>query len=335
MRVARLYGVGDIRVIEEPRPEPVDGTSLVRVTSVGLCGSDLHWYSEGGIGDARLTRPLVVGHEFAGVIEGGARHGQRVAIDPAIHCGQCQTCHDGYQNLCPNGRFAGHGRTDGGLREFLTWPSELLYPLPDNLSDADGAMLEPLGVGLHAMDLGHVRVGGSVAVIGCGPIGLMLVQLARIAGATQVLAVEPLPHRLLAALSSGADEAVEPRAADEEYWRRHAGRGADVVFEVSGQDAALHMALNAVRPGGRVVLVGIPDEDRTSFTASLARRKGVTIALVRRMNHVYPRTIDLVARKRVDVSSIVTDRYPLARVAEAFDAAVRRTGGKVVVELPG
>jgi L-iditol 2-dehydrogenase len=335
MTVARLHGPGDIRLAEEPVPHPGPDTSLVRITAVGLCGSDLHWYSEAGIGDARLVRPLVVGHEFAGVVEGGPRHGQRVAVDPAIPCERCELCHEGYGNLCPDVRFAGHGEVDGGLREFIAWPTGLLRPLPDALSDADAAMLEPLGVGLHAVDLGHVRLGATVAVVGCGPIGLLIVQLARVAGAAKVLAVEPLEHRLRAARSLGADDAVRPVEAGDAYWRHAAGLGADVVFEVAGTDEAVDTALRAVRPGGRVVLTGIPDGDRTTFSASTARRKGVTIVLVRRMNRVYDRAIALVAQRRVDVSSLVTGRYPLHRVAEAFDAAQRRTGIKVVVSAGG
>lgn len=334
MAVARLYGPGDIRVVREAVPEPVDGTELVRVTAVGLCGSDLHWYAEAGIGDARLDRPLVVGHEFAGVVEGGPRHGQRVAVDPAIPCGRCESCRDGYGNLCPDVRFAGHGAVDGGLREYIAWPAHLLQPLPDSLTDADGALLEPLGVGLHALDLGHVRVGASVAVVGCGPIGLLTLQLAYVTGAARVFAVEPLEHRLRAARALGADDAVTPEAADQAYWREVAGRGVDVVFEVAGTAEAVETAMTAVRPGGRVVLAGIPSDDRIAFSASTARRKGVTIALVRRMNRVYERAIDLVARGRVDLSGLVTEAYPLGRVAEAFDAAQKRTGIKVLVE-PG
>jgi L-iditol 2-dehydrogenase len=335
MSAARLYGPGDIRLRVEPVPRPGPGASLVRVTAVGLCGSDLHWYSEAGIGDARLDRPLVIGHEFAGVIEGGRRHGQRVAIDPAIPCENCEICREGYGNLCPDVRFAGHGGVDGALREFVAWPTHLLQPLPDALSDADGAMLEPLGVGLHAVDLGHVRLGATVAVVGCGPIGLLIVQLARVAGAARVLAVEPLEHRLRAARALGADGAVRPGEAGPAYWREEAGRGADVVFEVAGTGEAVDIAIAAVRPGGRVVLAGIPGDDRIGFSASTARRKGVTIALVRRMNRVYARAIDLVARRRVDVSGLVTDRYPLERVAGAFEAARRRSGIKVVVTAGG
>lgn len=329
--VVRLHGVADLRLAEEPVPVADAGASLVRVTAVGLCGSDLHWYEEAGIGDARLDRPLVVGHEFAGVIEGGPYHGQRVAIDPAIPCGRCDSCRDGFPNLCPDVRFAGHGHLDGALRQYLAWPTSLLHRLPEALSDADGAMLEPLGVAIHAHDLAHLRIGSTVAVVGCGPIGLLLIQLARVSGATTVLAVDPLPHRLAVARRLGADHAVAPELADAAWWRAVAGPGVNVAFEVAGQDDAVETALAAVKPGGRVVLVGIPNDDRTAFTASVARRKGVTIALVRRMNHVYPRAIKLVEQRRVDVSSLVTHAYPLDRVTEAFDTAAARAGVKVVV----
>ncbi len=184
MKAARLHAVGDLRVAEEPVPAAEPGSCLVRVTAVGICGSDLHWWDEAGIGDATLDRPLVLGHEAAGVIEDGPRRGERVAIDPAIPDGTCRMCRAGYRNLCLHIRFAGHGRQDGAMREFLTWPGDLLHPLPDVLSDADGAVLEPLGVAIHALDLGHLHLDGTAAVVGCGPIGLLLIQLLQVAGAS-------------------------------------------------------------------------------------------------------------------------------------------------------
>src|SRR4051812_10111449 len=174
MRVARLFGIGDIRVLSEPDPLPGPGENLVRVTAVGICGSDLHWFGEGGIGDAALTRPLVLGHEYAGVVVDGPRAGTRVAIDPALPCGHCESCLEGNPNLCLAIHFAGHGDTDGGLRELITWPSHRLHDLPDSISDAGGAVLEPLGVAIHAIDLAHIRIGGAVALVGARPIGVLL-----------------------------------------------------------------------------------------------------------------------------------------------------------------
>jgi L-iditol 2-dehydrogenase len=325
MTVARLHGVRDIRCHSEAVPATGAGEELVRITAVGLCGSDLHWFTEAGIGDAKLTRPVVPGHEFAGVIEGGPRHGLAVAVDPALPCRQCEMCLRGDRNLCPDVIFAGHGGRDGGLQQYLAWPSWALHPLPGGLSAADGAMLEPLGVALHALDLGHLRIGSTVAVIGAGPIGLLLVQAAKSAGATRVVSVEPLAHRRDAAKRLGADLVLDTDDACDDI-------GADAVFEMAGTDAAVEVALRAARPGARVVLGGIPDGDRTTFQASLARRKGLTLVLVRRMNEAYPRAIRLVEQGLVDVSSIVSHRYPLERAAEAFAVAADREGLKVVIE---
>jgi L-iditol 2-dehydrogenase len=330
MRAMRLYQAGDVRVAEEPEPGAAGrGMAVVRVTAVGICGSDLHWWTEGSIGDAQVAHPLVLGHEGAGVIEDGPRAGQRVAIDPAITCGTCRACRDGYRNLCYRIKFAGHGETDGMMRELMTWPEDLLHPLPDEVSDVAGALLEPLGVALWSLDLGHLPFGGTASVAGCGPIGLLLIGLLKAAGAARVTAFEPLAHRREAALRFGADEALTP--ADRSAY---AG-GADVAFEVAGTDDAVRIAVESVRPGGRVVLAGIPDDDRTTFTASVARRKGLTIAMVRRMNEVYPRAISLAARGVLDLDSLVTRRAGLDEVPDAFKQAASRDGLKVVIEPQG
>jgi L-iditol 2-dehydrogenase len=325
VRAARLHAVGDLRVAEEPAPEAGTGMSLVRVTAVGICGSDLHWFDEGAIGDAKLTHPLVLGHEGAGVIADGPRRGERVAIDPAIPCETCRACRDGYRNLCYRIKFSGHGDTDGMLREVMAWPSDLLHPLPDGVSDEDGAMLEPLGVAIHSADLGHLPFAGTASVIGCGPIGLLLIQVLKAAGASSVLAVEPLAHRREAAARLGADQVYDSAAVLDEA-------GVDVAFEAAGNDDAVGLAMASVRPGGRVVLAGIPDDDVIRFGASLARRKGLTIAMVRRMNEVYPRAIGLAERGVVDLGSVVTSRFGVGEVQEAFADGARRTGLKVVVE---
>ena len=332
MRVARLHGTGDIRIGDEPVPEAGPGETLVQVTAVGICGSDLHWWHEGELGGPALTQPLVLGHEAAGVIAAGPRRGQLVAIDPAIPCTRCRPCRDGYRNLCTRIRFAGHGATDtapstdGALREFMNWPSHLLHPLPGTLSAADGAMLEPLGVAVHSFGLGHLPLGGSAAVVGCGPLGLLIIQLLRAAQAGFVLAVEPLAHRQEAAVACGADEVVSPADLDPPL------PGVDVAFDAAGTEDAVGSALECVRPGGRVVLAGIPGDDTIRFGASAARRKGLTIAMVRRMNEVYPRAISLAARGVVDLDSLVTRRAGLGEIAVAFGDAAGRSGLKVVVE---
>jgi L-iditol 2-dehydrogenase len=331
MKVVRLHAQGELRLHDEPEPVPIAGETLLRVKAVGVCGSDLHWFAEGGIGDAQLDHSLVLGHEFAAVTD----RGERVAIDPAIPCGKCEFCLKGNPNLCPQVIFAGHGSRDGALREWMTWPHSCLNPLPDALNYVDGAMLEPLGVAIHAIDLGKLRPGMSVGVFGCGPIGLLILQLARLSGASNILATDVLPHRVEAAKHFGAHQTILAEADQEPGKIREAtdGRGVDVAFEVAGEQDAVDMSVAAAAPGGKVILVGIPSEDHTSFQASIARRKGLTIKLVRRMKHTYPRAIELVSKGLVDVRSLVTHRFPLEKTAEAFVVAQRREGLKIIVEV--
>jgi L-iditol 2-dehydrogenase len=335
MKVLRLHGTQDFRLHDESRPEPGPGESLVRVTAVGVCGSDVHWFEEGSIGDAQITQPLVLGHELAGVIQSGKWRGQRVAADPAVPCEACEFCQEGNPNLCTALRFAGHGTEDGALREYMPWPTRCLHPLPDALTDAEGAMLEPLGVAIHAVDLGHLKPGMAVGVYGCGPIGLLTLQMARAAGAVQIIATDKLAHRLEMARAVGATEIFQAVEGEEnpEVWAATRGRGVDVAFEAAGENAAVETAMATVRPGGRVILSGIPADDRTAFTASMARRKGLTIKLVRRMKHTYPRAIRLVERGLVDVQLLVTHRFPLSEFERAFSAAARREGVKVIIEV--
>ncbi|HJS18990.1 MAG TPA: zinc-binding dehydrogenase [Anaerolineales bacterium] len=331
MKAIRLHGSGDLKIHEEPIPAVGAGEQLIHVKSVGVCGSDLHWFSEGAIGDAKLDRPLVLGHEFAGITE----EGQPVAIDPAIACGHCELCEQGHPNLCENIIFAGHGKHDGGLREYASFPTRCLFPLPDSFSLDDGAMLEPLGVAIHSVDLGKLKAGMTVGVFGCGPIGLLIIQLAKLSGAVNVIGTDKLGHRVEAAKRLGASQgflAGDP-ARLSEIRAATQGHGVDVAFDAAGAQEAVDDAFAAVCPGGKVILAGIPEDDRTSFSASTARRKGLTIKLVRRMKHTYPRAIGLVSKGLVDVRSIVTHRFPLDQAGEAFRAAERREGLKVMIEL--
>ena len=331
MKSVRLHGTGDLQIHEEPIPAAGVREKLVRVTSVGVCGSDLHWFSEGSIGDAKLEHPLVLGHEFAGVTEDG----QRVAVDPAIPCGDCEFCARGDPNLCSNLIFAGHGETDGGLREWIAWSEKSLIPIPDSISDSDGAMLEPLGIAIHTVDLGKLKPGMTIGVFGSGSIGLLIIQMARLSGAATIIATDKLAHRVEASQAFGATHAcfADEGHELEEILAETSGRGVDVAFEAAGTQSAVDTSFAAVASGGKVVLAGIPDDDQTSFSASLARRKGLTIKLVRRMKHTYPRAIELVSKGLVDVRSLVTHRYPLDQAIEAFRVAERREGLKVVIEM--
>jgi L-iditol 2-dehydrogenase len=330
VKSVRLYAPGDLQLQNEPAPIAGEGEKLIRVKAVGVCGSDLHWVSEGGIGDAMLKHPLILGHEVAGELEDG----QRVVVDPAIPCRKCEFCLCGHPNLCPDIRFAGHGDIDGALREYLTWDEKCIFPISDAITDAEGAMLEPLGVAIHAVDLAHLKTGMTIGVFGCGPIGLLIIQLARLSGAALIIATDRLSHRVDAARAFGAEHALltNDKSTVSPILAAAKGRGVDVAFEAAGEQGAIDDAFAAVVPGGKVILAGIPDNDQTSFSASTARRKGLTIKLVRRMKHTYPRAIELVSKGLVDVRSLVTHRFPLAQAIEAFRVSARREGLKVIIE---
>ncbi|MBN1979567.1 MAG: alcohol dehydrogenase catalytic domain-containing protein [Anaerolineae bacterium] len=333
MRASRLHGVRDLRVEGLPRPAPGPGEVLLKVAAVGTCGSDVHYYVEGRIGDQVVTAPITMGHEFsawvAGLGEGvtGLAVGQLVAVEPAIHCGECECCQHGHPNLCPNVRFCGTPPIDGVFAEYAVMPAENCFPLPEGFTPAEGAMLEPLGVAIHTVDLAHLKPGYTVAVLGAGPIGLLTAAVARAAGASEIYVTEPLAYRRAFALqyaSAGvavADAALNPEDTDvvAEIMRLTGGRGVDVAFEAAGAPETPDQAVRVTRPGGKVVVAGIPSEDAMTFTASVVRRKGLTIKMVRRMKHTYPRAIALVQKGLVDVASLGTHTFPLERIAEAFE----------------
>ncbi len=312
MLAARLHGPRHLRVERVPHPgAPGPGNVLLQVTATGICGSDLHTFADGRIGDTVMKSPHVLGHEFAGVVEAiGAgvqdlRAGTRVAVDPAHPCHHCDLCQGGHPNLCRRLHFCGLYPDDGSLREFMIVPARTCFPVPDTIDDESAAMLEPLGVALHATDLARIRLGHRVAVLGAGPIGLLLIQAARLAGAGDIFVRDPLPWRLSLAIKLGA----KPLPVRAEV---------DVAIEAAWGGAAIDQAMDLARPGGRVVLVGIPSDDRCAFRHSLGRRKGLTIVFSRRMKHMYPRAIQLVDSGKADVRSLVTHRFPLRNTAEAF-----------------
>jgi L-iditol 2-dehydrogenase len=333
VKTLRLHGPGDLRLHDEAPPVPGSDEILIRVAAVGVCGSDLHWLREGGIGDAALAQPLVLGHEVVGIVADGPRSGERVVLDPAIPCGSCRLCQAGDGHLCRTMRFAGHGRTDGSLREFMAWPERLAHQLPDGVSDVEAALLEPLGVALHALHLARVEPGMSAGVYGCGPIGLLLVQLLRMQGVERIVATDRLAHRISAAAAMGASETGLVTREQPGVREATPDTEVTVAFEVAGDDGAVETAMRTVEPGGRVVLVGIPEGDRTTFTASMARRKGLTLQLCRRMRpEDLQRALQLAERQQLDLRSLVTHRYPLTSAVNGFAAAAERRGLKVVIE---
>ena len=343
---ARLHGPRKLvveRVVHPGAPGP--GQVLLRVKATGICGSDLHSYVDARIGDTGVKAPLILGHEFSGVVEavgaegwGGTfelvRPGMRVAVDPAQPCGRCEMCEEGHPNLCRRLHFCGNFPDGGSLCEWMHMPAHSCFPVPDALDDAEAALLEPLGVALHAVDLARLRVATSVAVIGAGPIGLLILQVARLAGAEPVFISDKLSWRLAAAKRYGGTPVAYGKGEAVEGVRKATGgRGVDVAIEAAWGDASVGEAAEMARAGGRVVLVGIPSEDRLEMKHSTARRKGLTILVNRRMKHVYPRAIQLVEKRRVDLLGMVSHRFPLRRAPEAFrlNASYRDKVVKVVI----
>ena len=341
MRVSRLHGVRDLRLEELPRPVPGPGEVQLKVASVGICGSDVHYYLHGRIGSEVVTQPMIMGHEFsAWVVDSGEDVegldvGRLVAVEPAVHCGECECCQQGHPNLCPNVRFCGRPPIAGAFAEYIVVPAESCFLLAEGFSPADGAMLEPLGVAIHTVDLGHLRPGCTVAVLGAGPIGLLVAAVAKVAGADEVYVTEPLAYRRQFALeyvAAGvpvADVALNPDDTDvvAEMMRLTGGRGVDVAFEAAGDPETPDQAVHVTRSGGKVIIVGASPDDTMTFTAGVARRKGLTIKLVRRMKHTYPRAIRLAQKGLVDVKPLATHTFPLERISEAFESAANYEGG--------
>lgn len=351
MQAARLYGARDIRIDDVPEPPPPPkGHVTIRVTAVGICGSDLHTYQDGRIGDTKVQAPLVLGHEFAGVVIalGEDAHdgldnpltiGQRVAVDPATPCYHCEFCESGHPNLCRRLHFHGLWPDDGAFQEKMNCAARSCFPIPDTISDASGALLEPFGVALHAVDLGKIQVGRSVGVLGCGPIGLLIMKLARLSGADPIYAFDKFEWRTKKALEWGATKAwtLDQGTPASIINATTAGRGLDVVFEAAWADHSVAEAAEMARLGGRVVLVGIPSDDSMAMKHSTARRKGLTIMMSRRMKHVYPRAIQLTTQTPtpIDLEDLVSHRFGLAQTAEAFalNSDYQDDVSKIVVEI--
>ncbi len=349
MQVARLHGPTDIRLADEPAPPPpAAGEVTLKIGAVGLCGSDLHMYETGRIGYTIAREPFVLGHEFMGrvialgadALDGGhqpLRIGQRVAVEPAVPCWRCELCENGHPNLCPHHYFYGLFPEDGALRERMNVSARNCFPMPDSLSDEVGPLLETLGVAIHAIDLGKLRFAGSVAVLGAGPVGLLIARLAVLAGAAQVFVFDKFPWRLQIAKAWGATHSFNVDDCDPADVVKDltGGRGVDVAFEAAWADHSVQQAADMARYGGRLVLVGIPPDDKLRLKHSVARRKGLTIMMSRRMKHTYPRAIELASSGKVKLEELVSHRYDLAQTAQAYasNAAYEDGVNKVILRV--
>ncbi len=327
MKALVLHGIRDLRVEERPKPKPGPGQVLVRVRAVGLCGSDVHYYTHGRIGDQVVRKPMIVGHEGAGEVAAlgpgveGLKVGQRVALEPAVPCGRCEFCMTGKPNLCPGVRFYATPPIDGIMCEFAVAEQHQCVPIPEGLSWDEAAMLEPLQVGVHAVNLARVQPNETVAVVGVGCIGLGCMQMAEISGAGRIIVTDRLDYRLKLARKLGADETINVEKEDpvEAVLRMTGGRGVDLVFECTNRAAGERQAWLLAAIGGRAIMVGIPEEDETTLDAHPPRRKELLVQYVRRSRHATRQALDLVASGRLDVASWVTHHATLAKAAKVFE----------------
>lgn len=325
VRAARLHGPRDIRLDEVPAPKPGHGEVLVRVRAVLICASDVRMYWDGHAGGVVPEEPISQGHEFSGDVIGlgpgvdGPAIGTRVAVEPSWHCGQCDMCLSGRTNICRNIAFPSFPPRNGALAEYIACPAHALVPLPDSVTYVQGALLEPLGVAIHAVRLVSATPDQSFLVLGAGVIGLFVLQVLRARGASRVGLVEPIDERRMFAARYGP----HPVAASADELLAHTYE-ADVVFECAGEAAAIEEALLLVRPAGKVVVVGIPHPERISFQANVARRKELTLIFSRRSRGALPEALELATEGRVDLSSVPVREFTLERAAEAIEATARR-----------
>jgi L-iditol 2-dehydrogenase len=319
-RAAVLHGAHDLRTTELDVPALGDGDVLVRVAAVGVCGSDMHYFADGRNGQNVLRRPTVLGHEASGVVVGtgpGARVavGTRVAVEPALGCGRCETCRAGAYNVCPNGTCLGSPPTHGTMTEYLVVPDRAAHPLPGSIDTVVGSMIEPLSVAVWAVQRAQVGLGDRVLVTGAGPIGLLVAQVARAAGAAEVIVTDVNDHRLGVAAELGATRTINTGAAPLDEDLR-----VDRVIECTGVPAVLWSSIRAVRPRGRVTVVGQAAPGVDGLPLAYLQRYEIDLVTAFRYAHAYPTAIALVASGAVDIDRIVTGRFDLERAAEAVQA---------------
>ncbi|MBI3698426.1 MAG: alcohol dehydrogenase catalytic domain-containing protein [Acidobacteria bacterium] len=332
----------ELRPMPDP-PDPRPGEVTVRVRAVGLCGSDMHYYLEGACAGFPAMYPCVLGHEPAGevvAIGAGVEHlapGVRVAVEPAISCGRCEFCQAGRHNLCENMLFMGGLQVPGLLREYATMPAGNAVPIPADMSYAVATVIEPLSVILHALDLTRLEPGETVAVMGAGPIGLLCVSVARLAGAGHIIAADRIPYRLALARELGAGTVVDIRSesAAQAILDSTGGRGAHLILDAAGKPDSLNPALRAVRPGGRIVLIGIPSDSITGVDLHAAMHREATLHALKRSNRNDHAAIELIESGKIPAAKLVTHLFALDHADRAFQTVAEYAGGvaKAVVEL--
>lgn len=331
MKVAVMNGIGQMGFIERAVPQPADNEVLVKLEYVGICGSDMHYYETGRIGDYIVNPPFVLGHEPGGtVVEVGkeVKHlkpGDRVALEPGKTCGHCEFCREGRYNLCSDVVFFATPPVDGVFQEYVAHEADLCFKLPDNVDTMEGALIEPLAVGFHAANQGGAHAGQTAVVFGAGCIGLVSMMALKAEGVSKVYVVDIMQKRLDKALELGATAVINSKETDvlKEVERLTEGKGADLIIETAGMEITTRQAIHIARRGASIVLVGYSKSGEMTLPLSLALDKELTFKTVFRYRHIYPMAIEAVASGKVNLKGIVTNVFEFDDIQNAMDSSVR------------
>ncbi len=338
MRTAYFTGLRELEIRHEPEPklQRTDDV-LLQIDRVGVCGSDVHYYAHGCIGDQRVRYPATLGHECSGtVLEIGAAVesvtvGDRVAIDPALVCGRCDQCRAGRQNTCRRLQFMGcPEEAPGAVADYQVLPAENCFAIPESMTLDQAALIEPLSVGLYATRLARLRPSARIAVLGAGPIGLSVLLCAKASGSCVAYVTDLLDERLAIARPCGADWTGNAATSDvAAAIAEQEPEGLDLVFECTGDPACIDQAQRLLRPGGTLILVGIPPTPQVSFDAHVMRRKELAFKNVRRQVGCVGAVIELVGQGRIDPNGLLTHRFPLEQIHDAFELVAEYRDGVV------
>ena len=330
MKVAVMQGIGKMGFEERDIPKVKENEVLVKLEYVGICGSDLHYYETGAIGDYVVEPPFVLGHEPGGtVVEVGENVkdlnvGDRVALEPGKTCGHCEFCKTGRYNLCPDVVFFATPPVDGVFQEYVAHEADLCFKLPDNVSTLEGALIEPLAVGFHAAIQGDAHLGQKAVVMGAGCIGLVSMMALKARGVSEVYVVDIMEKRLEKALELGATGVINGSKEDvlERVKALTNGTGMDLVIETAGTEITTRQAVHIAKKGSNIVLVGYSKSGEMTLPMSLVLDKELTFKTVFRYRHIYPMAIDAVAAGKVNLKGIVTDVFELDEAQKAMDYSV-------------
>ncbi|MBM7581669.1 L-iditol 2-dehydrogenase [Caldicoprobacter guelmensis] len=329
MKAAVLRKPFEIVLEDRPVPEVGPDEVLIKVMAVGVCGSDVHYYETGRIGRYVVEKPIILGHECAGIVAAVGDNvtrfkvGDRVAVEPGVTCGTCEYCKQGRYNLCPDVKFLATPPYDGAFVQYFKHRQDFVFHIPDHLTFEEAAMIEPFSVGIHAATRAGIRPGSTVAIFGLGPVGLMAVVAAKAFGASRIIAVDLEEIRLKAAKEVGATLAINAKEADalKEILDFTDKRGVDVAIEAAGHPKTLQDALASLCRGGKLAVVGLPAQDNIPLNVPEIADKEVDIYGIFRYANTYPKGIDILSSGIADVRSLVTGRFSLAQTAQALEEA--------------